>query len=369
MKKVLTGSAVVLALAAAAQDSTAHPGEAAPLQFSGHVEAYYSYDCSRPEDHRRPSFLYSHNRHHEFNVNLAYVKGSYNTGRVRATLALAAGTYMNANYGAEPGVLKNLYEGHAGYKLSARHNLWLDIGILPSHIGFESAHSPSCWTLTRSLAAENSPYYEAGARLSHSSPNNEWLFSALALNGWQRIQRVEGNSLVSWGTQVQFRPGDKLTLNYSTFLGSDDPDTARRWRFFHDLYAVWQPTARTGLIVALDYGWQQRAKNLSRQSAWFTPVGIFRLAFNENWATAVRAEYYSDEEGVLIRSSTPHGFKTLGFSLNVDHAPLKQVLLRLEGRTLRSREAVFTRGARPVKTNTALTFSMAVTLQRAEPGN
>ena len=29
-------------------------------------------------------------------------------------IALAAGTYMNANYAAEPGVLKNIYEANAG---------------------------------------------------------------------------------------------------------------------------------------------------------------------------------------------------------------------------------------------------------------
>jgi hypothetical protein len=365
MKKIGTTVAVVWALAAAGQDSTAHAKGDSVLLVSGHVEAYYSYDLNRPPDHRRPSFLYSHNRHQEATVNLAFVKGSYTTKRVRAALAGAAGTYMNANYAAEPATLRNLYEASTGYQLLARRELWLDIGLLPSHIGFESAHSPSCWTLTRSLAAENSPYYEAGARLSYTTPNDQWHFSALALNGWQRIRRVEGNSLVSWGTQVQFRNGEKLTLNYSTFLGTDDPDTARRWRFFHDLYAVWHPTTNTGIILGLDYGWQQRSKNSARKSAWYTPVGIFRFAFTDTWAAAVRGEYYSDEEGVLIQSSTPHGFKTLGVSLNVDYAPMQAVLLRLEGRTLRSREAVFTREARPVKTNTALTFSLAVSLERA----
>lgn len=361
MKKIGTAGALVLALAAAGQDSTAHPEVDSPLQFSGHVEAYHSYDLNRPPNQRRPSFLYSHNRHQEATVNLAFVKCSYTAARVRASLALAAGTYINANYAAEPPTLRHLYEASTGYQLLAGRELWLDIGIMPSHIGFESAHAPSCWTLTRSLAAENSPYYEAGARLSYTK--GPWLLGVLALNGWQRIQRVEGNSLVSWGTQVQFKKGEQFLLNYSTFLGTDDPDTARRWRFFHDVYAVWQPTARTGIILGLDCGWQQRSKNSSRMSAWYTPAAIFRLALTDTWAAAVRGEYYSDGEGVLIRSGTPHGFKTVGFSLNVDYAPVKPVLLRLEGRTLHSRDAVFTREARPVRTNTALTFSMAVSLR------
>ena len=78
----------------------------------------------------------------------------------------------------------------------------MDIGIMPSHIGFESAVSKDCWTLTRSMLAENSPYFESGAKLSYTTNNGKLQFSVLALNGWQRITRVEGNSLMSWGTQV-----------------------------------------------------------------------------------------------------------------------------------------------------------------------
>ena len=32
-------------------------------------------------------------------------------------------------------------------KLAKKKNLWIDAGILPSHIGFESAVSKDCWTL------------------------------------------------------------------------------------------------------------------------------------------------------------------------------------------------------------------------------
>ncbi len=42
----------------------------AKLTVNGYVEAYYSYDFNQPTTNERPSFLYSHNRHNEFNVNL-----------------------------------------------------------------------------------------------------------------------------------------------------------------------------------------------------------------------------------------------------------------------------------------------------------
>ncbi len=90
------------------------------LSFSAYAEVYYCYDFNEPDNHNRPSFMYSHNRHNEFNLNLGFVKAAYSTERVHGNLALAAGTYMNANYAAEPGVLKNIYEANAGVKISKK---------------------------------------------------------------------------------------------------------------------------------------------------------------------------------------------------------------------------------------------------------
>eukprot|EP01035_Chromulina_nebulosa_P056617 gene56617-77590_t len=41
-------------------------------------------------------------------------------------MALMAGTYANANLGAETGVLKNILEANIGIKISKNKNLWLD---------------------------------------------------------------------------------------------------------------------------------------------------------------------------------------------------------------------------------------------------
>ncbi len=182
MKKLLFISTLLTGTQLVAQDSTK-----GSLIISGYVEAYYSYDFNRPINNNRPGFIYSHNRHNEFTINLAFLKGSYNAEKIRANFALAAGTYMNANYAAEPGVLKNIYEANAGVKLSKNKNLWLDAGIFGSHIGFETAVSKDCWNVTRSILAENSPYYEAGAKFTYTADNGKWMVSGLALNGWQRI--------------------------------------------------------------------------------------------------------------------------------------------------------------------------------------
>lgn len=360
MKKTLLTAAALVTLAAQAQDSAVQTTAANPLTVSGYVEGYYSYDFNKPQTNNRPGFLYNFNRHNEFNLNLGFVKAAYAAERTRANLAIAVGTYMNANYAAEPGVLKNIFEANAGYKLSKTKNLWFDIGILPSHIGFESAVGKDNWTLTRSLVAENTPYFESGARLSYTTANGKWSLAALALNGWQRITRVEGNSLMSFGTQLTFKPSGKLTLNHSTFLGTDKPDSARLWRYHNNLYGVVQLSDKVGFVAALDYGLEQKAPNSGELNKWYTPVGILRIAPNSRWALALRGEYVSDQNGVVIGTGTPNGFKTTGGSFNVDYLPQANVALRLELRYLHSKDAIFAKDGRARTNNAAVTFSTAI---------
>src|SRR5690606_6122028 len=136
----------------------------------------------------------------------------------------------------------------AGVKISRKHNLWVDAGIMPSHIGFESANGQSCRTLTRSMIADNSPYFESGAKLGYTTHNGKWYISGLMLNGWQRIQRVDGNSSLCGGTQVMFIPSDKVTLNSSTFFGNDKPDSLRQMRIFHHLHSTIHITSKFDIL-------------------------------------------------------------------------------------------------------------------------
>ncbi len=323
------------ALHATAQDSLK------TLTFSGYIEAYYSYDFSEPANGDRPATFYNFNRHNEFNLNLGYLKAAYASSKVRGNLALMTGTYAQYNLAAEPTIIRNIYEANVGIKLSSRHNLWLDAGILPSHIGFESAVGKDCWALTRSLVAENSPYYEAGAKLTYTTPSEKLLVSAMALNGWQRIRRVEGNNTPAFGTQLVLKPSDRLTLNYSTFVGNDKPSTAKQWRHFHNLYGIFQCTPKTGLTVGFDLGFEQARPESDTWNTWYAPVVIVRQQLSDQWRLALRGEYYDDRHGVIVSTGTPNNFQTFGYSVNIDYLPTDNAVLRLEARGLSAGDAIF----------------------------
>src|SRR5664279_2330852 len=198
----------------------------ASLIFSGYAEVYYSYDFGNPGNHERPSFFYNFNRHNEANLNLGFINASYAAKNIRANFGLMEGTWAQYNSSAEQSLLKNLWQANVGVKLSRKKNLWLDGGIFPSHIGFESPVGKSCDALTRCIMVDNTPSYESGIKIGYTSDNSKWFLSALVINGWQRIARVDGNNTPAFGTQITFTPSGKFSVNYSTFIGNDKPDSA-----------------------------------------------------------------------------------------------------------------------------------------------
>lgn len=351
---------IILAILALTATYAATAQEPSKLKISGYLETYYGYDFNKPADHNRPGFVYSHNRHNEVNLNLGFIKVNYENEKLRANLAIMAGTYTNANLAAEPGVLKNIFEANAGIKLAKSANLWLDAGIFSSHIGFESAISKDCWVLTRNISSENTPYYEAGAKVSYTTGNGKFAATLLYLNGWQRIARPANNSGAAAGLQLTWKVNENITVNYSNYLGNEGPDSIATTRFYNNLYSIIQLSEAFGLTLGVDYGIQQREKGGVSQNHVFSPVAIARYKFHPQWVIAGRVEYYQDKNGMLIATGTESGFETYGYSLNVDYSPVSNAVLRLEGKVYDSEDKIFSRQQQEVNHSAAITASLAV---------
>lgn len=353
MKKVLFLFTFTLLVVA----SSSHAQDEHTIKFSGFIDTYYAYDFNKPANHERPLFLYNYTRHNEINLNLGLLKASYEAEDVRANLGLMVGTYGQYNLSAEQGLTQNIYEANVGVKLSEK--TWLDAGIMSSHIGWESAISKDNPTLTRSLAAENSPYYLGAVKLSFAV-NAQWNAAVLVMNGWQRVKRIDGNSSPALGLQTIYKPSEKLTFNYSNFYGNDRPDSAKAWRFFNDLYAIYQLSEKLNLIAGFDYGIEQKAEGSSSYNNWYTWAFIGQYRLSDKLALAARVEQYIDKKEVIIATGTQHGFQTTGLSLNGDYRINDRTLFRTEIRRLDSRDKIFAKGNTSKKINLAWTNSLSV---------
>jgi hypothetical protein len=303
--------------------------------FDAVIDVYYSYDSTRPPNRTRP-FATEPARHNEFNVGFALARGTYSAERVRASLGLTTGTYADANYAAEPQLLKNIFEAFAGVRLADR--AWLDAGVLPSHIGFESAITSANATYSRSLIAEFSPYYVTGARVTFEA--GERLTAAvLVVNGWQNIR--ETNDAKAAGVQIQYRPTESLLLNYSNYIGDEAQDgDDRRLRIFHDLYAQAALSESASITVAFDVGTQEGSEG-QQDMTWYGGAVVAAFAVAPRLSLGVRGERYSDPDQAIVSTGTADGLEAWGASVNLDYHAADPVLLRLEGRLQDADAAVF----------------------------
>lgn len=331
------------------------------VQLSGFLDIYYCYDFNKPQTNYRQLFLYNHNRHNEFNLNLGLVKLSLEQKKYRANFALQAGTYVQDNYSSEQVLLRHVNEANIGVRLDKKNKWWLDAGIMPSHIGFESAISADCWTITRSLLAENTPYFMAGAKVSYAI-SDSLKVSALVCNGWQRIQRVLGNSMPSFGTQLTWTANKYISFNWSTFIGTDDPDSTRRMRYFNNFYSQINATARLGFILGFDIGTQQDHKESMNYRVWHSAALIAKYELNDKWTMALRGEYYKDLYGVIIPTGTIYGFNTSSASMNFDYHLNDSLVFRIEGRYLHTGFNLFRKGDDWVDHNMILIGSLVLKL-------
>lgn len=333
------------------------------LSVNAYAEVYYSYDLGNPLNGNKAPFLYSYHKHNSIALNLAYVRFGYQSKRFRAVVTPGIGTYINQNLAAESGVMRNIFEANIGYQIIPKKQLWLDVGVFPSHIGLESAVGKDCWNLSRSIAAENSPYYESGYRISYASDNSKWYLALLYLNGWQRsfFRRNDDQFKSSFGHQLTFKPNQSLTINSSSFIGSEKSNPQKLQRYFHNLYAIGQLNNKISIATGFDIGFEQMPTDLKRYYRLYSVYSFFRYQPVTTQRIAARIEYYNDSKNVLITPTPINRFRAWGYSLNYDIQLNQFALWRIEARTLSSPDRIFynqgTSSDRNLFFTTALSFN------------
>ncbi len=355
-------ASLVSPIAASAEADEAKETKTTQFTFSGYADVYYLDDFSpTPFSNREitPSGLspvYSFAKQNRFDLNHALVDAKFTTDSVRGALGIQAGTYVETNYANENSVVRHLFEAQIGFKPGSAP-IWIDAGIFSSHIGLESAVSKDDWTPTRSIMADNTPYYESGVKVTWD-PNARWEYTLLLLQGWQEIDSQSGNKAV--GTEIIFKPTDAWVVNSSTYLGQSPNSRARLRRYFHDFYITWQATKTWAFALSTDVGFDQTSVTNRSLQSWISATFLARWQFAQKWSATARAEAYHDPHGLTLATGTPNNFVALGESINLDWHPSSSLLVRLELRSIRSRDQIFIDQRGPSDLDSFATVSTAV---------
>jgi hypothetical protein len=307
--------------------------------LSSYFESFIAFKGNATKRAKISDFQYNHNRYNIPKVNHGFMGLEHQGENFRMNVAAHLGTYVEDNYKNEPGFLRNIYTANIGFRINKQKNRWIEAGIFPSYIGFESVNSFDNLTLTRSLLAENSPYFVTGIRTNYSIGTKDELYLYL-LTGWQRIVPVKGSSLPSFGFQWIKKLSDDNKINNSFFAGSDYPDAARRMRYFNNFY--WQISrGRWSYIVGLDIGAEQKAKKSIAYNYWWSPVIIGAYTLNNKLKAAARLEHYNDQSSVIVKAGNGNPLIGSGISFNLDYSPTPSMLVKAEWRKLSATKQVY----------------------------
>ncbi|HMO33167.1 MAG TPA: outer membrane beta-barrel protein [Lacibacter sp.] len=313
-----------------------------------YTEAYTVFTPLQPELRQRPAYFCSYTRANQPGINLALARLHYSSDHFRTSVGVMAGDYSRANLAQEANWARPIYEAYVGYRFTKKENIWMDAGVFPSHIGMETAIGKENRTATRSLVADNSPYYETGLRLSYRH-NRYWFFSMVALNGWQRITAPFNQLGTNWGMQITYTPRSGVTLNSSSFIGKvqEAPGTRYLSRIYSNLWGVLPVSERTQMALGWDIGLQETAPGTAGTAIWnHLQAGVTHRLHPEKWTASLRYEQMIDRKNVLhvpaLNNLVP--FQVQQATFNVDYRPLASVLLRAEAGWLHSPYVVYVDG-------------------------
>jgi hypothetical protein len=306
------------------------------VDFSGYLDSFYAFDINKPSEKEKLPIMYNYNRQNEFAINIGLLRAKIEYLNTYASIAFQAGTYVEDNYKNES--IPFLNEAYIGVFLDEEKKSSIEIGILPSYIGFESATTATNLNLTRSILAENSPYFMTGIKYTHK-PTEKWCYTFLITNGWQRIQKSDNDVPPSLGSQIIYKPSASSTLNWSTFAGKEVYQNTEGLRLFSNFYwdKIWNKRWRT--ITGFDIGTQD-IPTPNNDGNWMSVALISQYTLNSKWQSAIRLEYYEDKNNVIVSSELP--FEVYGGSVNLDYSINSKVKYRIEARYLKSDDAVFT---------------------------
>ncbi|MEQ9306477.1 MAG: outer membrane beta-barrel protein [Marinoscillum sp.] len=292
------------------------------MKFGAYLDTYYAYDFNDPVSNQRP-YVTQYDRHNEFSINHAWIRGAYESENIRSSLAIQLGTYPANNYGAEPTWAQMIYEGFAGYKIT--ENSWLDVGVFGGHFGYESALSLDRELLSPALATEYTPYYQSGIRYTYEVSQSTQV-RAVVLNGWQNIQETNNNKSVGVAIDHQFN--DMITASYGNYYGKDISAQSNVWRLHNNALLKLAPTDELTFVAVIDWTLQDAPLDNGNYQATFLTL-MSNYNFTDEWSIAGRFEQVNDDYKILISTAYPDVNQTI-LSISVNYYPTSNVALKLE---------------------------------------
>ena len=313
LRKILFSSMALLCLIQSkAQDSTKTAAVdttkkvSPPVTITGSVDGYYRFNFSNPKSGSNNYTSFT-NSQSSFELGMASIRADHSFGKVAATVDLGFGRRaeeFSYNDGAHPSLfaVKQLY---VTYQASSK--VKFTFGKWGTHIGYEVLDAYANRNYSMDYMFSYGPFFHTGMKADITlSPTTAFMVG---------LANPTDFTTTTASTKVliaQFSTGTKdgkfkAFLNYQGYAGVDhDTAIASGYYLFKNLNQfdlVINGTLSSKVGIGFN-GTVQSVKStiLDKTASWWGAAGYLNYDPSAKFGLTLRAEYFSDKDGVKINS-------------------------------------------------------------------
>jgi hypothetical protein len=225
-----------------------------PMDISGLIDGYYSYNYNRPSDsaNGQISDLYNFNdKTDQFNLSEARLTLNHDPDPVGAHLDLFFGRTNTLVNGGSHDQGDYIEQAFLSLKPIKAKGLEMDFGKFVTSAGAEVIESKDNWNYSRSLLFSYAiPYFHFGLRSSLPVSKIETIGLQI-VNGWNDVTTSNGGVTIGL-TSAYVKP--KYTWNVNYYTGPSNADTQKGYRNLIDTTLLLTPNAKLNAYLNYDYG-------------------------------------------------------------------------------------------------------------------
>jgi hypothetical protein len=344
-----------------AQEPAAPTWSVGPIDFSGLVDGYYSFNANHPASQINQLYNFNDSTN-QFSLNMAKLGLSHTADPVGFQVDIGFGrafeifNHQPTTVDKASDTLRFLEQAYVSLKPAKAKGLEIDFGKFVTSAGAEVIETNGNWNYSRSLLfALAIPYYHFGLRTA--IPIGKYFTGGFqVVNGWNNVG--DNNSGKTIGFTGTFTT-KKFSWSNNYYGGPENPNTSTGWRHLYDTTLLLTPSAKFSAYINFDYCQNRNFPFLPGAvplSKWYGIAGALHWMPNSKWSFTPRAEWFKDRNG--FATAVAQDLKE--FTLTGEYKMVEGFLGRLEYRHDWSNMPFFDYGGTPASKKSQDTVTLGL---------
>jgi hypothetical protein len=313
-----------------------------PIDFSGMIDGYYTFNFNHPFPTSPPTNnlatgggnqLYNFNvNSQQFSLGMAKLTMNHDPDPIGFRVDLGFGKAFDIIHFAEPSgasFLRNIEQAYVSMK--NKKGFELDAGQFVTSAGAEVIESKDNWNYSRSLLFSWAiPYYHFGVR-AILPLGSHFTGGIQVVNGWNNTEDNNTSKTLVFVGNVTTK---KLTWSNNYITGPENTGSNKGFRNLYDTTLLFTPSDKFNAYINYDYGRNAACGTCAvfpgtGAAHWSGIAGAAHFQLNGWFALSPRYEYFDDENGYQTAANPGH---LQEFTITAEAKASQGVMTRLEFR-------------------------------------